>query len=248
MKQIKFFSTIPGVADAFPILESKNSMPSWMQAARLDYMKQNKRDLTILRCPGVVDLLTTGYIVTAWHDIDVEVQPHKFSVTIPDQSLNDMLEKDSIQVQTPDGLAKHIPKRPWSQKAILKINTPWNLMAPKGLKFMMIPLPYTESFEFEAAPGILDPGYSTELNVQGYVNVPAGTTLTIKAGTPLAQLVPMSNEQYEFVCRDMTEEDKTWAVKRKFLNKFAFIFQRNTVKESYEKHNTGKCPFHFWGK
>jgi hypothetical protein len=214
----------------------------------MDYMKQNKRDPTIIRCPGVVDVLTTGYVITAWHDIEVATEAQRINVTIPDEKLTAMLGKDSVQIQTPEGIAKHIPKRPWSQKAILKINTPWNVIAPNGVKFMMIPLPYTESFEFESNIGILDPGYSTELNVQGYINAPVGATMLIKAGTPLAQLVPMSSEQYEFVCRDMTESDNKWNAKRTFLNNFSFIFQRNTVKDAYEKHNRGKCPFHFWRK
>ena len=56
-----------------------------------------------------------------------------------------------------DGIAKNIPKRPWSWPDIVKINTPWHVMAPKDVKFLIIPLPYTPFFDFEACLGILDP-------------------------------------------------------------------------------------------
>ena len=36
MKKIEFFSTIPGVAEAFPITEAKNFKPDWTKAVIKD--------------------------------------------------------------------------------------------------------------------------------------------------------------------------------------------------------------------
>jgi hypothetical protein len=248
-KKIEFFSTIPGLAETFPVVPAKDFTPSWLASVRMDYMKSDKRDPTIVRCPGIMELFTTGYILTAWHDFDITCTQEKITVILPDKKLVELLGRDTIQIQDPQGIAKHIPKRPWSQKAIVKINTPWNIIAPKGVKFLMIPLPYTESFEFESNIGILDPGYSTELNAQGYWNIREGTH-TIKAGTPIAQIIPMSEDTFEMVCRDMNEYDSKWITKQKFYTLLGFVLQRNKIKAGYEKHveNSPKCPFHFWKK
>jgi hypothetical protein len=184
--------------------------------------------------------MTTGFVVTAWHDTDIESTPDKMTITIPDVGLNELLDKrgNTTQIQTAQGVAKYIPKRPWSQKSILKINTPWHVLAPRGVKFMFIPLPYTDQFEFESTIGILDPGISSEVNVQGYWNVGFGKH-TIKAGTPLCQIIPITEKSYSMVCRDANKKDELWLKKRKFLDNFSFVLQRNKLKDAYHKHVGG---------
>lgn len=250
MKEIVFFSTVPGLADTFPIYHARDVLPQWLQTARLEQLKGDKRDQTIVRCPGIVDILTTGYIISTWHDFDINIdRDGKVYFLAPDEKITKMLpDKDSLQMQNGDGMAKHLPKRPWSHPNILKINTPWNVLAPKGLKFLVLPIPYTDAFDFESNMGILDPGYSTELNIQGYLNLGPGKH-SFKAGTPIAQLIPLSSDNFKITVRDMNETDEKWYKKRGWLNFFSFVYNRNRVKEAYEKHvedTTKKCPFHFW--
>lgn len=235
--KIEFFSSVPGLAETFPIRPAKEILPKWVHVARADYLKQkDKREIHIFKCPGIFELFGTGFILPAWHDFEVECNEIGFRVTVPDGSLNDLLGKETLQSQHADGVAKFLPKRPWSVASILKINTPWHLMAPKGVKFLMIPLPYTDDFRFESCSGILDPGISSELNVQGYWNEKSGKHL-IKAGTPLVQIIPMTEKSYDFVVRDKTEKDDLWLTKRKYLNFFGFMFNRPKIKEAYERHN-----------
>ncbi len=40
MKTIEFFSTIPGVAEAYPIIEAKNYRPNWTKAAMQDLVNK----------------------------------------------------------------------------------------------------------------------------------------------------------------------------------------------------------------
>ena len=87
--------------------------------------------------------------------------------------------------------------------------------------------------------GILDPGFSSEINVQGYWNKKIGVHL-IKAGTPIAQLIPLTEKSYDYVVRDMNQNDERWIKKRKYLNFFSFQFARNVVKNAYIKHVKGR--------
>lgn len=235
--KIQFFSSVPGLAETFPIKPAKEVIPKWVHAARTDYLKQkDKREIHIFKCPGIFELFGAGYIIPAWHDFEIECNEVGFRVTVPDGSLNDLLGKETLQSQHADGVAKFLPTRPWSVASILKINTPWHVMAPKGVKFLMIPLPYTDDFKFESCSGILDPGISSELNIQGYWNEKSGKHI-IKAGTPLAQLIPITEKNYDFIVRDKNDRDDLWLTKRKYLNFFGFSFNRPKIKESYERHN-----------
>ena len=239
-KKIEFFSSVPGVAETFPIVPARQVLPGWIHQARADYIKQkDKREMHIFKCPGIFEMFSTGYIIPAWHDFEIECNEVGFRVTMPDGSLNTLLGKETLQSQHSDGVAKFLPKRPWSVASILKINTPWHVMAPPGVKFIMIPIPYTDDLRFESCTGILDPGISSELNVQGYWNEKSGKHL-VKAGTPLAQLIPLTEKTYDFVVRDKSARDELWMTKRKYLNFFGFIFNRPKIKEAYERHIKGK--------
>ena len=113
----------------------------------------------------------------------------------------------------------------------------WHIVAPKGIKFLFLPLPYPDSFEFYNAPGILDPSINAEINLQLFWNV-TGSYL-IKAGTPLGQLIPLTEKKYDFICRDMNTNDENWLRKFDFYKKHSFnriLHIRNKIKEMYEKH------------
>lgn len=241
MKKIEFFSTIDGVADAVPIIEAKDYTAKWVNSAKQDYIaelkKQTGRFNHVFQCPGIFDLANYGYIIPMWHDVLIRTNgdPSGFSWMIPADELTDLAgHRDLIGTHTP-GLANYLPKKPGAINAFVKINTPWHVVAPRGLKFLMIPIAYPDSYEFESTIGILDPGISSEINVQLYWNIRNGEH-TIKAGTPLAHLIPLSDEKYELVCRTMNDRDKSWIAKRQFFNNFTFKLKRNIVKDFYNKH------------
>lgn len=235
MKNIEFFSMIDGVAESFPIKKTQEVLPKWVYNAKADYMKSDKKDMHLYKCPGIFDMFTTGYVVTNWLDIEIKTNDVGFSVTIPDPTIQELLGKDIVQSQNHDGIAKFIPKRPWSVKSILKINTPWHVIVPKNVKLLMIPLPYPDTFEFESCIGMLDPSISSEINIQGYWNV-VNNSHILKAGTPLCHLIPITEENLNLIVRDKNEKDNFWLKKRKYLNYFSFILNRQKVKESYVGH------------
>lgn len=235
MKKIEFFSTITGIAETFPIKPAQEVIPKWVYAAKTDYMKSDKKTIHVYKCPGIFDMFSTGYIISSWIDIELRTNSEGFSVTIPDPTLQEMMGKDIVQSQTHDGIAKHIPKKPWAVKSILKLNTPWNVVLPRNIKLLMLPLPYPDTFEFESCIGILDPSISTEINLQGYWNLP-NEKFIIKAGTPLAQLIPITEQNLKLVVRDMNFKDKLWMEKKKYLNHFSFVLNRLKLKEAYVRH------------
>lgn len=239
MKTIEFFSTIPGLAEAFPIVHARDFRPKWMQAAKDDYVKllkeKNDKFSHVYQCPGIIDLYRHGFIVPMWLDVIITTDPARrgFGYKTP---TNEFHQEGRILIDKHDGPAvRFIPTPPDCLPFIVKINTPWNIIAPKGVKFLMAPIGYPDTFDFENVIGILDPGVSCEINFQLWWKIKEGETL-LKAGTPMVHLIPLSEETFDITCRDMTDKDKQWSDKRKYLNNFSFRPIRNVIRDAYNKH------------
>lgn len=230
---ITFFSSIDGVADAYPITPASAHIPAWVHQVRAELKSSpDKRGMTLARCPGIMDLMRTGYIVTAPYDMDIEVNNDVIAYVNP--VMEEILGKPPVQVQ--GDIAVHLPKRPWSNANILKINTPWHIKA--SCKFLMIPITYTDNFGFEANIGILDPSVSSEINIQGYIN--GAGVLQIKAGDPLCQLIPLVDGEPVATIRDANDADKRWLRTRKYINNATWILKRGIVKRLYDKYLKGE--------
>ena len=237
---IEFFSTVAGVADAYPIVPAREALPAWIGRARQDYIQDKKQELGgfqhIYQCPGIMDLFNQGYVVPMWHDVSIKTNGDgkTFQWAVPTVDLIELAGREVVGKQE-TGVETLMPVRPWSTASLIKFNLPWRVVAPKGVKFLMIPIAYPDSFEFESSIGILDPGYSCEINLQMYWNIPKGEH-TIKAGTPMAQLIPLSQEKFDLVCRDMNSQDEKWIIKSKYLSSSTFRIKRNLLRDFYHKH------------
>jgi hypothetical protein len=242
MKKIEFFSYVQGVADVFPIIPARNKMPNWVDQVRQEYkvtaarFKDHGRFPHLYRCPGIFEILGEGYYVTMPWDVIIETNGdlQNFKWTVPSEELSTLMGGiDLVSPQASD--AAMLPTPPGSMSTLIKISTPWHLKSPAGLKFLILPVSYPDSFEFEHMPGILDPGLSSEINLQIQWYVTNGVH-TIKAGTPMAQIIPLSEKSYELICRNATAWDNLWVTKRRFFNNFSFAVQRKKLKDAYEAH------------
>ena len=244
MKKIEFYSTVPGVPDFFPIVKAKEAIPAWAKAARNSYVKKKKQSMGrmnhIYQCPGIFDLFNQGYIVPMWHDVIIRTNgdEESFEWTVPTSDLSDSMEPNLLENQS-NGVGSVLPMKPWSLRTLVKVNTPWHVVAPRGVKLLVLPIAYPDSFEFESSIGILNPGISNEINIQLYYNVHKGDVL-IKAGTPLAHIIPLSESNFDLVCREMNTIDKFWQAKRKYFSNATFTLKRNTIQDLYYKHFGGE--------
>jgi hypothetical protein len=233
--EIIFFSSVPGLAEAFPIVHASKMMPTWMTNAFKDFkdsnkeLKENKwpsvRRSHIAKCPGIVKLMTTGYIVPLWHDAVIEVDSTRgrgFEWTVPSEALTkDIFTSKALIENQPDHILKHLP-RTWNQSNnFMKINTPWSVVAPQGVKLLFNPISYPDNALFDASIGFLDTDESTEVNIQGWWNVPHGSQL-FPAGYPLVHIIPITERKLELVVRDANQKDNEWLEKKNYINSYSF--------------------------
>jgi hypothetical protein len=242
MRKIIFFSTIIGVADAFPVIKAGEYRPTWIAGARQKYEeKKEKMDgakfFHVYRCPGIFDLMNQGYIVTCPWDVTIETRGDGADFrwrTPEDEELRTLLGDHPVQGHMADAIADSLPIKPGRLKSIIKFTTSWNVIAPEGVKFLIVPIPYPDSYEFESTPGILDSSISSELNAQLYWNKLEGRH-TVLAGTPLFQLIPLTDEKFEVEVRNATPSDLDWVKRRRYFLNISFGPKRGFLKNLYNK-------------
>ena len=246
MQKIIFFSVIDGVADAFPVAPAREFKFDWVANVKNSYKSKiekhkHSRVAHLARCPGIFDLLNTGYIVPMPWDIAIETNGdlQNFKWHGPTWDLENLFNKNNssqgeclISGQLANGIDEYLPSPPDTLNVILKINLPWNVIVPPGMKFMMIPIPYPDGFEFEQVIGILDPAVSSEINLQLRWKVTNGIH-TIKAGTPMCQLIPITDEKFQLEVRNATDKDKQWLLTRRYLNSCTFFKNRIMISRTY---------------
>jgi len=234
MENIEFFHNEPSIIKLFPIIESKNLKLNWVKKARQDFQNKveesndkNPKFKHLLKCPGIFELFKYGYIVTLHRDIiikkmdDETSNPYQifFYHLITKNSAGESLYDIRVPIRgfavsvVSESSMNLIAKPPWaSSNFILKIDTGWHVIAPKGVKFIMLPIAYPDTFDFTSTIGIFNPALSTDINFQMYWNEIETETL-IRAGTPLGQLIPISEKKYKMVQRIMNQQDRDWVKK-----------------------------------
>jgi hypothetical protein len=208
-KKIQFHCSIPDVAQSYPITDAKNYKWNWLsESARafkqLDNNGANGQIKTgTIKCPGIRDVCSQGYILRAWFDLNLITNhdPIEFMYAVPD-SFSSFLQgqqfnKTPIKWFSGDVPQVAVPLPSNSLQTLVKITTPWTVRVPTGWSLMIMPVPYPDDPEFSCTYGLLRGSGEYEINPIIAVHRRPGQ-LTITAGTPLCQLIPIKNDKIEY--------------------------------------------------
>lgn len=236
---IEFFNDEPSIIETFPIIEHKDLKLEWVKRARQDFQNIVKDGGDkkpgfghLVRCPGIFELFKYGYVIRLHRDIIIEPHGEQFSYSIAKTSPEGLDVKGQLHWNP-----NILPKAPWAHPFILKITTGWHVIAPKGIKFMMLPIAYPDTFDFTSTLGIFNPAECTQVNFQLWWTAEEKKTL-LRAGTPLGVLVPLSEKKYQMIQRSATVQDKLWVSKMDsiFSSSFWPHTVRNKIIELYNNY------------
>jgi hypothetical protein len=208
---IEFFYTIPGVEYTEPVIPAAKYKHSWFGKAISQMMEAKKQAafgsdvyMSTTKCPAIVTVMSTGYIVRAWQDITIETNGDGKSVewvSMVGQKGMFMEPSDAVGFHTEEQLSGFMENWPDNQLKIpVKFCLPVRIKLKKGYKALILPVAYADENRFEAYMGILDstfPYAPLAINVKW--RVLNGKTL-IETGTPLAQIIVFRDEKttYKF--------------------------------------------------
>jgi len=217
--EIEFFSLIPEIADIAPIIPAHQVKPKWFAIAQKEFIDITKDDnfgknklVHTAKCPGIFNLIRYGWVMTTWQDIIITTNGDKQTFnwkSAVDQSKlykDASVAADAVGFHPNSQLSDYYGGWDDSLNCVLKINTPWRVIVPKGYYLLEGPLPYSEETRFTTMPGFFSQEYGvSQLNVQLKWHVLDGETL-LKAGTPIAHYMLIPKDEAKLIVSKANEK------------------------------------------
>lgn len=200
---VRFVNLIPGVELVHPVIPTSEMNVDWIKRAAKDYREQlvnnldpTKQQVSVSRCPGILNLYKFGYVVTNPVDFvittnDIDQQGKVHWETSADYSGVD--GRPYISTHSREQLGDFLNFRVDTLGSIIKVNTKWQVTMSDDIVLLQLPIPYPEHNYFSAVPGVLDGRYNTMINVQLQWHRRKDKIL-VKAGTPLCQYIPVPRD------------------------------------------------------
>tara|TARA_B100000035_G_scaffold308754_1_gene313924 strand:+ start:1583 stop:2419 length:837 start_codon:yes stop_codon:yes gene_type:complete len=214
MKKLIFFSTIKGDVDFFPITKMSAHRFNWQATAKeecVEVLKENPTHTHYHRCPSFPLLNSMGAVIKLPFDIDFKKL---------DDGNVEWNVRGNPTISTADTF-KELKIIEWHNKhniseshsilgdGVLKINTSWMVACTDPtIKILFLPIMTPDQDIFTAVGGALDLSKTAGfINIQGYLRG-SFKDYTLRAGTPLAQILPLTNEKLKIEFRHALEHDQ----------------------------------------
>ena len=221
-KWIRFYSMQPGIAELHPVFPATKLKRKWRKDALTSQDKRD--EITIKQCPAkkaaaVWETLATkippvnfwSHAVTcpALHGVmdNGYILPCPADIIIQLDGTGNFEWKSTMEFYGGRYVSAHIPEQTQGMRNlvshnqnkdvldyVIKMETPWRIQAHKDIVFIQIPVSYHEENRFSIATGLVDPRYSYEVNMQIFWHKTEPGEYIIKAGTPLAQWIPVNRD------------------------------------------------------
>jgi hypothetical protein len=233
--KVEFLNEIPGVAELMPIIPAKELRHPWVNRAVLDFAKvrenpqwRHTKTVHTARCPGIFSLQRHGWVLRTWQDIEIMTTGDGHTCAWRAAS---SIGGDAVSFHPPKDLADYFEQWPENTlRNVLKINTGWRCVVPKGYYLMEMPIPLADEARFTAVPGYFSHEYGpAPMNVQLLWQVKQGSVL-LPAGTPIAQYILVPKDQPEMVCRDADPKELRLS---KLYEESKFVKNYNEVKKLF---------------
>lgn len=191
---IEFYASIEGMEKDKNIVpySAKKYLPSWWTNIPNIYNKYP----TIRRCPGIPDFFTEGYILPMWTDVRFfginKEGDLKFSIK-NEETFNTLSGHPSEQF-----LSHYSPRiGDRDVESIVKFQSPWYVITPKGWSTLVLPLFYEFNQNFTILPGIVDTDFLHQMNHPSLFHS-NGKNFLLKTGDPLCMYIPFKRTKTNF--------------------------------------------------
>jgi hypothetical protein len=238
---IDCFVTHSTIHDIHPVAPAYNFFPEgWKRLDRSKKCKPYEEEhpdskieievSTSKKCVSIINLFTSGFIIPAWSDFDIEMSENS---KIMSYSYNtDIKVRQHPSWQLWDEL--------YSGYGHAKVMSPWIIREKEGVHFSWHQCDWnntTDLHNYRIVSGVLDFKYQHQSNINMFIK--QGNVISFKAGEPLVHLIPLSDREVKIKTHLVTKDeiDKIDYRPIKYMNSY------NNIKKVLSKK--GKCPFNF---
>ena len=239
--EIQFISLIPGIEETMPVIPVSKHQYGWIKTAGERAKERNKNksinNLNTLKCPAILQFRNKGFILRAPYDMTLKIHSDiEYSWQTP-YDTRELLYGDVEKWEAP--ITHHETQlmydfmSTWpkdTMKIILKLNLPWTIRISKDYDVLMTDPFYKDDDRFTVCPGV----FESDMGI-GVLTVPVKWHSTkgeylIKAGTAIAQLIPIKKEQ---VSHQNLNIEKDKAFKRD--ERVTYLKVRESFERNYNK-------------
>lgn len=228
MPHVVFFNTSEPETFFFPIIKASDHKFKWQVEDREEARSRGKERLSqktthYMKCPAVQRAPRDGFLLVAPYEVSFRANRDGtfewWSPVLPD---NLAPGTAPISLHSSHFLRD---KSKVFLEGVIKISTGWHVCASDDTKFLLSSVFTPDTLDFIACNGVLDPVLSMELNAQGFI-LSDKDVVTIQAGTPLLQIVPLTSSEYTFEVRRANQHDL------KLIDRGRYIVSRRTIPAS----------------
>lgn len=210
---IAFISEVHDYVNTFsPIVPAKEMFPEWWKKIPSSFFnwEEFKENTSVKSCPGVIKMISTGYIMPLWCDIAIEYEKDRYRVNCADDSLNVGAHDNR---QSP-GL--------FDNYYHFKLQSPWLLKAPVNLMFTPPTYQFNDPLPYTIMPGIAPPigGYSASHVFMFTEKKENPVRLMLKHKTPILQIIPLTDKKVKFSTEVVSDKTMIGMKRRTGLTHF----------------------------
>lgn len=185
-RSVEFVTSDRRAGELWPPAPAGEARPDWFRRSAR-YLRDRafpnlrlRTEVTIRGCPAVEDYLSLGHIVPLWSDYLVTLGDSGFVVDAPEAR-----EFDAFTPPRWDACPRLEGETGW----VLKLHTPWRVVAPPGWSILALPTWFHRDARFDVMPGLIEADRYNALVAVIVWKLPPGETTLLRAGTPLLHLV-----------------------------------------------------------
>lgn len=224
-----------------PIIPSSKALPEWWRKLKPyrptfhhspeePYNLKPEQETTAKDCYSIIELYKKGAIIENWCDISYRTENGYYNYWCAPNS-----EKPSEHERRQFG--ESFPNYHHS-----KLLSPWAFREKTGVKFLWLGAEWSlDKHEIKVLPGIINFDIISQVNVNMMFPMRNGT-FTLSVGTPLVQLVPLSEKKLKIHNHLVTQEEFNRITLTS--NKPSFFGWRRVLQLRKRNRERGTCPFH----
>ena len=221
MIEVTFFTHIEELKHALPPVPAREFWPEWF--------KKQSAGHTVKTCPGILDVLSYGYIIPLWTDFMVTRGPGPEDIRwrIPD-NINQAYGPNPQHAATthPREQIEHYPFSQDTFHGSFKLINPWQIKTPPGYSCYICAPHYNKHPNLSVLSGIIDTDIYHEAHLNTWFTASAGEDKLLPLGMPIAQIIPFKREEFKMKAE--------FGDKRSMANKVnKFIHNARFLKKTY---------------
>jgi hypothetical protein len=213
-------------------------LPDWYRSTK-KFMEQSKLDKTVRACMPFMESLTFGWIIPVPTDIEIQQTADGMRINWNDETFKAIGHHELEQLGG--------DMFPHQDISVIKFDLPYLVRTPEGVSSLYMPPLNRFEARFRPFSGVVD----TDTYVN-QINIPAILWDTeyegvIKAGTPIAQIIPFERDALvnTSVKRTMTDEEiRLRALTGENIRAVDAYYKEEVWSPKKASRNVSGCPFH----